>query len=523
MAHLILAEPLEAPSLPPVVAAPRPGPLSWDVIVQTRDGTRLGALRSAVPVRCVEVLSGVGEHVFTWSPRPGEEPSADRLIGDGRLLTWVDDDLEVGIYRQGALVAVGPVVSHRWDPSGRITTTCWSREAYPAALVVGGADRLNLFDEGDWDNGYSWSIEANISASLSSDLPWWRTDRVLELEALDEGAAYVRETLHFPPTAFLNVVHWSIPVSGGYGDDPAAMVRHFTQSGGGDPVLRRTEQLVVDAGASGWSKLEVALREEPEVNNIYEVTLYAPPDGDRGRVGEVQCSRSENVSARAGWDEATLIAALFDDALDRLPGWERHVIPTGNLLVSNVRYDKADHPDAISVLRDWEHLGDWWVPLGTRMLRWAPHRGSTEPVMSLTRDTASGLTLLVDGSESATEMVVLSDGQSGPTREEGGADDGSGLRLMRVERAPLGMAPYQLDQQAETLIDVYRPAARSVEAVADVGPVVLPGDWWHRTECGDRVRVRVVDGLMDEPVECRIGGRTLDCASDQVTPRLVAV
>lgn len=512
------------------------------VFIRERDGDPLGELRFAVVESVTDTLNGVGEHVVSWSPDTDLEPGAAAMFTSGRLKVWGEDNIELAVYHRGALVAVGPVVRHQWSP-GRVTTTCWSREAYLERMVIGPAGRTNLLPDGEFDASLTgWTEQAGADTSASSLTVYG--DYAYSLRIESDADAYARSTLTQAPLTRANienilvVARWS--GADGWANGIAARVVHETSLDGVTYTGREIRSFTVpsDLEDGEWTRLEEKFQRFPGYYNRFRIDLMAPESGTAW-FGLVRVTQNENVGALAGTDYATMVAAIYDYCLPRLPGgntvWSRYVTTVGETLSESVRYDFADHRDVIQALRDWEAWGDWWVRVHSTapMLRYGARRGSTTPVMLLTRDDVVGLTLSMDATDASTEVITLADGQDGPNREEGSARLGGSLvRLMRVEQAQRGLPLKELDDLAAQILAQAGPARVSVDGRPADGPATnasgswvrgLAADWWHATEPGDAVTVRVIDGELDMVVASRIVERTLNPVTESLSLRLEEV
>lgn len=497
------------------------------------NGARFAELRPAQIGPITDELNGVGSASVTLAA----EHASALLIG-GQVGTWNQADIELEITRQGARVFIGPIVAAEHTP-GWLRVEAWTREAYLARAIVGDAERTNLLPQGYFDSSLTGWVEVNGANAAAVSSPVYRREWTMALAPNDGGQ--VRNVLVLPPVPRVNIVNIMVVAryTGGTGwmnlgsGRAVARIRHYVTT----DVLnwpakpRKTEIVTLpdDIGKDTWWAETVKVQEAPDYWNRYVIDIFTPDSGF-GFIGEVEIVRSETTAARAGSDRAELIAALYKYLLKEVfpSRYSRAVGTTGVKLAENIRFDHSDHPDAVSILRQWEPYGDWWIGNGTT-LRWAPRRGARVAELDCHWSQMDRPTVTKDAREASTHVVTIADGGYGPTREEASARTLSPYRLSFLHRAIRGLPPKELDDLARKMLTDEGPAQVQVSGQPRLGPLsggvrTMPGQWWHLTQPGDSFRVRVEDagGLVDFTVEPRIASRTLNPQEDTMEVRLTS-
>ena len=443
-----VAEPILPQIILPEAAPVPPGERAKYQAVIRIDGEDVDEIRRpSFPSDVVERRRSIGEHAVAAAiDDPGVRALTDVVAGQKVWRTWDTHDVEIAVLRQGRVVGVGPVVGVGHKP-GRVTFGCWSRDAYPLKAIIGPASRVNLLTAGYFDASLTGWTPAGAVTSASSTVTY-RGDYSMRVEA---GSGTTSAQFYAAGTTQPNIVHGLVVArwSGGagwpldiYEKQVVGRWKHYTRPIGGGTWTPRGElaiQLPDDATEGAWPRIDVPINEEANVDNLFVVEINALAGGT-GWIGEVELVRSQNVSGRAGTDKGTLMAALCDYLVEKiLPagvGWSRFVDPVGELLTAGVRYDFADHRDVSAAFDDWAAYGDFWVQLGSHLLRWG-QRGQLRPNLGCSWLDLVDPSVTLDAKEAITEIITLADGQDGPAREEAYARRAGALyRLMRAEPGP---------------------------------------------------------------------------------------
>lgn len=521
-----------------------------DIHVEIHNSRTMGLIvrmQSAVVESVKWELNGVGECVFTWSPHPSEEIGAEFLIADGRPLTWRDAPLEAWVFRKGVCVWRGPIVHQTHMPDiGRVRAVAWSREGYIQRLINGLAPPLEWLPQGNFAHDpalASWVVSGAFSPTTVTS-PLYRNDRSMFLPAGFSPAGSVRAWTTFDASPNTNVVYvlvvarfegnaWtstSLP-----GDARViGEIQHDLLLG--ETIVRTTTetiQLQQEADVGGWYRINTAFQQVANYRNRYTIRIYAPGANDAW-IGEVSVIRGQNLSARAGWDYSRFPAAIAGRCVDYLgEPWDFSIDDLGRTLGSSMRAMNTDHADMRSLFGDTETYGDWWVDatsVSHPVIRWTQKRGRFVPELTNTSESTAGATVAFDGAAEhvATHIILLSNGQDGPTREEAHAryNPPPGAVLARCEIAGRGIAPRDLMDAASELLEndsgirptfVGQPKLGPGETSTITGPYRdLQGAWIHRISPGDWTWFRQRDGLLDYVVEARIATMTWTPLNDML-------
>jgi hypothetical protein len=548
-----LAGATDGPRFPP--ATPPGQPVS--IVVELRRGATqalLGRFRTVVWSKPLTyTLNGIGEAEFTWVPRVAEEPVAAHLIADGEPLTWRDADLEVWVWRAGRLVWCGPVVWQRHEQrTGRVALRAWSREGYIKRLIYGRPNRHNVLSQGYFDTAGAFAA--------------WDPTNVLFFGVTDPPSLYRRATTArliptipapFPgwittteyegPEARTGIIHVLVVArydrGKGWGIEPqsglpriAEVIRTLIDPATGDPVDLDVYRVAAEEsnalGPNRWIRATKAIRREAGYINRLDIRVFTAP-GAITDVAEVEVVYRGNIGAYAGGGRrfSAWVAALGQSTCHYLHGgdWTYDVGPAGPLLAGNKGEYAEDHPDFWSLWEDASAWGDFWCPVTPeRSIKYRARRGRHRPELRLVGpQAASGLAVEWDAVDPAVanEVLTLSDGMDGATREEGGAALYPDTpRIMRCEFAPPATLPRDLDLLAQRFITQEGGVRRRITASVAKGPAeqdtqrrTVPGAWVHILQPGDSTTVRVVDGLLDYTVDPIIGDMAWDPKADTVT------
>ena len=500
----------------PYVASGR-DQIDVQVMVLDRYRNRLSELRPVTVKPVPFSRQSIPVRTVVW---PSDAQGGDKLVDFDRE-RFQDRARELQVWRDGRLVCGGPVVHQERDASGMVTTTFTDHRQYLADRTVGSADRTNWLRNPDAEMGTYYWTAVNAAVEVVDTLigPAPRAFKATGV-AFDSGIYQIRRLPDSDTGNNVTISYWYKLASDvnfpAFGIGVQAKV--FVD--GQEDVSLRNQAFIETRGP--WTRLEVGAHQPAGATVEVEVRLWVPKAGAiLWTAGQVVYR--ENVSVEAGGDQSELVAALLrTNSTEGGHGWEVDATLSGETFDDGFAYNDYEAPNYFDAVQDWSHTVDCYptLPSASRV-KWLVGPPSDAVALTLTPETATNIKTSQDASEVASYVRYRGD-STGVAREEGAAFDpgvADGLRIDRVEDAPNGTSPRDLDAGARAFLGRYHRAVMHTEAAsAHDGYMRASGHLVHSLRPGQVIEtVAPIAGGVTATVRQRIEDMVWDPQSDTLT------
>jgi hypothetical protein len=486
----------------------------YTVKIAEQDGTLVvNGLANANVYALEDELNGIGAASFGFPKASADAASLDLL------------DRECQIFRDGALKWCGPMIQAQAEAgSAEVRVDVPGLGWYLTRRQISDA-RANRLSNASFESGLLGWTAAGVTATADTARAVLGSYalKLVQANAGVDTFEYQQFTLTAGSIGTLVTVGGYIYIqSSGY-VGPALESRGLFVSGIESTVVRDYQFIEVDDSTprDRWVYLETAIWVPPGKTWTLEVRCYAP--GGTAWWDGLRAVKMESLSHYA-IDMGVIAGNLLDFVQDPTHGWDDLGITTSDAttgVLLDRHYQYADHTDAWQALQEFVGMGlDWSMictPTTKVFTTYYPKGTDRTATVTLSmRNAGSGTLsdwrLSVDGSATATRVVMLGDGD-GPDREEGYAADAldlGGLVLGEVVNAPPNTPLNGLQTIAEKRLAASKGLVRVLEVTG------IPGDTvQHDTlVVGDTVTVSISDGWVDLAGGWRIVRKTVDCESD---------
>lgn len=447
-----------------------------------------------------EVLNGTGSFSFTAA-------ALDSYVASVNPKPYAT---EVRLDRAGTPIFAGPIVTVESDGT-TISFQAEDLSGYFAERYVDlAAGRTDyLAGDGDFEAGVgAWTAHGTVT--LTSDTAQHHLG-TKSAKVVSSGANldnYISRTFNITGTgvgSLVTVPFWfRLQDSGFLGAALASFGLYVVQK---DPITHAIinpdpDDLVQIDGAverDVWNRVKAITRVPVLANVDVEVRLYSWGGTgwwDAGRAVLMESTAFDNS------DQTAIAWALVNFCQTPGNGWSNLGLTNGTTasgLVRSRAYQHADHQRLDACLQEYAEMDDgfdWAVLPNRAFTTFYPRRGTDRS--GTTTLTVDGNCLLkrwsVDGHQAASSVVVLGTG-SGPDREEGNANTGSGT-IVGGTTVRKFITPRQSDPPIDTLTST---AVREL-AISD-NPTIWEVEITDRTVAalvgvGDKVTLSVPSGVV---------------------------